>query len=87
MHADEIELDDALVRALLVEQFPQWSDLPLARIPDSGTDSAIYRLGDDMGVRLPRIHWAVGPDRQGAALAAPSVRASAGPSARTPRPG
>jgi aminoglycoside phosphotransferase (APT) family kinase protein len=59
MHADEIELDDALVRRLLVEQFAQWSDLPLQRIPDSGTDSAIYRLGDDMGLRLPRIHWAV----------------------------
>jgi aminoglycoside phosphotransferase (APT) family kinase protein len=59
MHADEVELDDALVRGLLVEQFPGWSDLPLQRIPDSGTDSAIYRLGDHMGVRLPRIHWAV----------------------------
>ena len=59
MHADEIELDDVTVRGLLLEQFPQWSGLPLRRIPDSGTDNAIYRLGDDMGLRLPRIHWAV----------------------------
>jgi aminoglycoside phosphotransferase (APT) family kinase protein len=59
MHADEIDVDDALVRGLLTEQFPQWSDLPLRRLPDSGTDNAIYRLGDDMGLRLPRIHWAL----------------------------
>jgi len=60
MHADEIEVDDSTVRALLVEQFPHWADLPLQRIPDSGTDSAIYRLGEDMGLRLPRIQSAVG---------------------------
>jgi len=59
MHADEVTVDDATVRSLLVSQFPQWSEQPLERLPDSGTDSAIYRLGDDMAVRLPRIHWAV----------------------------
>ena len=59
MHAEEVEVDDSTVRGLLLEQFPPWSDLPLRRIPDSGTDSAIYRLGDDMGIRLPRIRWAV----------------------------
>jgi aminoglycoside phosphotransferase (APT) family kinase protein len=58
MHPDEVRVDDALVRALLREQFPQWADEPLARIADSGTDNAIYRLGSIMGVRLPRIHWA-----------------------------
>ncbi len=59
MHAEEIDIDEATVRGLLAEQFPQWCDLPLLRIPDSGTDSAIYRLGGDMGIRLPRIHWSV----------------------------
>jgi aminoglycoside phosphotransferase (APT) family kinase protein len=59
MHADEVELDDAMVRGLLSAQFPQWAALPLRRIPDSGTDNAIYRLGDAMGIRLPRIAWAV----------------------------
>ncbi len=27
--------------------------------PSNGTDNAIYRLGDELGLRLPRIHWAV----------------------------
>jgi aminoglycoside phosphotransferase (APT) family kinase protein len=58
MHADEVSVNDATVRVLLKEQFPRWADESLVRMNDSGTDSAIYRLGDDMGIRLPRIHWA-----------------------------
>jgi aminoglycoside phosphotransferase (APT) family kinase protein len=53
IHADELEIDDALVRALVDEQFPQWSDLPLERAGD-GTVNVIYRLGDELSVRLPR---------------------------------
>lgn len=59
MHTDEVETDHALVRRLLVSQFPQWADLPIERVPSAGTDNAMYRLGDDMAVRLPRIHWAI----------------------------
>ena len=59
MHPDEVAVDDDLVRGLLADQFPEWSGESLRRLPDSGTDNAIYRLGDDKGIRLPRIHWAV----------------------------
>ena len=58
MHADELEIDEPLVRRLLAAQFPQWAKLPLEPVLPAGTDNAIYRLGDDMAVRLPRIHWA-----------------------------
>lgn len=58
MHSDEVETDIALVRRLLAGQFPQWADLPLQPVPSGGTDNAIYRLGNDMAVRLPRIAWA-----------------------------
>lgn len=60
MHADEVANDISLVRRLLESQFPQWSDLPIEQMPPVGTDHAIYRLGDVMSVRLPRIHWAIG---------------------------
>src|SRR5919204_6637363 len=60
MHADEIHLDVALVRRLLADQFPEWAALPLERVPSYGTDNALFRLGEDMVVRLPRIHWATG---------------------------
>lgn len=60
MHADEVPTDVDLVRRLLAAQFPQWTDLPLAPVPSAGTDNAIFRLGDELAVRLPRIHWATG---------------------------
>ncbi|MCB0255197.1 MAG: phosphotransferase, partial [Anaerolineae bacterium] len=60
MHADEIATDPSLVRRLLAVQFPQWADLPILPVSSSGTDNALYRLGDELLIRLPRIDWAVG---------------------------
>jgi aminoglycoside phosphotransferase (APT) family kinase protein len=60
MHADEVHTDAPLVRRLLAAQFPEWAALPVEPVPSAGTDNALYRLGDDMVVRLPRIEWAVG---------------------------
>jgi aminoglycoside phosphotransferase (APT) family kinase protein len=60
MHEGELQTDEALVRRLLADQFPQWSGLPLERVASSGTDNALYRLGRDLVVRLPRIEWAAG---------------------------
>lgn len=59
MHADEIDTDASLVRRLLAARFPQWAALPIERFRSAGTDNAIYRLGADMAVRLPRIPSAV----------------------------
>ena len=60
MHADEVDTDVALVGRLLAAQFPEWPDLPIEPVRSAGTDNALYRLGDDMAVRLPRIDWAIG---------------------------
>ena len=54
MHADEVDTDISLVRRLLAAQFPRWADLPLEPVDSAGTENALYRLGDDMAVRLPR---------------------------------
>ncbi|MDQ1710877.1 MAG: hypothetical protein QOE45_327 [Frankiaceae bacterium] len=54
MHADEVDTDPALVRRLLATQFPRWAGLPIEPVPSAGTDNALYRLGDDLAVRLPR---------------------------------
>ena len=61
MHADEVETDVSLVRRLLAAQFPLWAELPTEPVDSAGTDNAIYRLGDDMAVRLPRLEGAIGP--------------------------
>ncbi len=60
MHDDEVEVDDALVHRLIATQMPQLADRPLTVVEPWGTDNAIWRLGDDLVVRLPRIHWAAG---------------------------
>ena len=60
MHVDEVDVDVSLVGRLLAAQFPQWADLPLEPVRSAGTDNALYRLGDDMAVRLPRIEGATG---------------------------
>lgn len=60
MHAAEVDTDVSLVGRLLAAQFPQWADLPIEPVHSAGTDNAMYRLGDDMAVRLPRIGWATG---------------------------
>ena len=65
-HADELETDVHLVRRLLREQFPDWSELPLRPVRESGTVNALYRLGDELVVRIPRNRpsaWA-GLDRE-----------------------
>ncbi|MCP9957829.1 MULTISPECIES: aminoglycoside phosphotransferase family protein [Streptomyces] len=53
LHEDEIPVDETLVRSLLRAQCPQWADLPLSRA-GAGTDNTMYRLGEDLLVRLPR---------------------------------
>ena len=54
MHVDELAIDEPVVRRLIGEQFPEWSRLPLRRVEPQGTDHAIYRLGQELSVRLPR---------------------------------
>ena len=58
MHADEVETDVALVRRLLAAQFPEWAELEITPVSSYGTDHDIYRLGDGLAARLPRIDWA-----------------------------
>jgi aminoglycoside phosphotransferase (APT) family kinase protein len=55
MHHHEIPIDVLLITKLLHRQFLQWSNLPLSPVQSDGTDNALYRLGTDMCIRLPRI--------------------------------
>lgn len=55
MHNNEIHIDAKLVASLIESNFPQWKNLPIKRIDHQGTDNAIYRLGDDKLIRLPRV--------------------------------
>jgi aminoglycoside phosphotransferase (APT) family kinase protein len=54
------------VRRLLAEQFPEWADRPLSRVQPAGTVNAIFRLGDELSLRLPRRDGP--PERNGTEL-------------------
>ncbi|TVY08091.1 aminoglycoside phosphotransferase family protein [Paenibacillus cremeus] len=56
----EMLVDVNLVNRLIASQFPQWADLPIEPVESAGTDNAIFRLGKELAVRLPRAEWAMG---------------------------
>ena len=96
MHPDEIEMDASLVQTLLAEQFPQFASRPLKLVRSTGTVNAIYRLGEDLYVRLPRsAAWARDIDHEWTwlpkiephiSLQIPHPVAKGRPSARYPHP-
>lgn len=51
--ASEIDIDASLVHSLLVTQHPDLAHLPLHWV-DAGWDNAMFRLGNQRCVRLPR---------------------------------
>jgi aminoglycoside phosphotransferase (APT) family kinase protein len=55
MHDGEAEIDVALVRRLVAAQFPRLAGLQVREVASTGTVNAIYRLGDQLYARLPRL--------------------------------
>lgn len=49
----DIAIEPGLVRDLLADQHPDLANLPIADAP-SGWDNRMFRLGDDLALRLPR---------------------------------
>lgn len=65
MHDDEVQIDHGLVVRLVAEQFPRLAGLPIREVRSTGTVNAIYRLGDALYVRLPRVGtWSESIDRE-----------------------
>jgi aminoglycoside phosphotransferase (APT) family kinase protein len=49
----EVTIDRSLVVALLQEQHPNLAHLPVIEIAE-GWDNKLFRLGDDLLIRVPR---------------------------------
>jgi aminoglycoside phosphotransferase (APT) family kinase protein len=52
-------LDHDLAAALVQSQFPRWAGLRIEPVASSGTANTLFRLGDEMVIRLPRTESAV----------------------------
>ncbi|MGE3317798.1 MAG: aminoglycoside phosphotransferase family protein [Candidatus Berkiella sp.] len=50
---NKINLNIQLAKALISDQFPQYSHLAIRPVEHSGNDNRTFRLGDDMSIRLP----------------------------------
>jgi aminoglycoside phosphotransferase (APT) family kinase protein len=57
LHADQPDVDVALVQRLIASQHPRWAGLPIERVASDGTTNAIYRLGSAAAVRLPLVRY------------------------------
>jgi aminoglycoside phosphotransferase (APT) family kinase protein len=49
----DVEITADLARALLADQHPDLAHLPI-RLAETGWDNEVWRLGDDLALRLPR---------------------------------
>jgi aminoglycoside phosphotransferase (APT) family kinase protein len=54
---DRADIDVALARRLVDNQFPQWADLPITDVDLGGWDNRTFRLGSALTVRLPTGSW------------------------------
>jgi aminoglycoside phosphotransferase (APT) family kinase protein len=48
-----IDIPLPIVCALIAEQFPKWSGLPIRKVDCNGWDNQTFHLGSDMLIRLP----------------------------------
>jgi aminoglycoside phosphotransferase (APT) family kinase protein len=55
MHDGELDIGAELVGRLVAAQFPRLAGLPIRAVQPAGTVNAIYRIGDDLCTRLPRV--------------------------------
>ena len=58
LHLDEFAIDVDLAASVIRRGRPEWADLPLT-LAGSGTENVMFRLGDDLLVRMPRTLGAV----------------------------
>jgi len=65
MHDGEIDIDTELVRRLVAAQRPDLSRLEIRAVRSTGTVNAIFRVGEHLCARLPRVRqWASDLERE-----------------------
>ncbi len=54
LHADELQVDEALVGRMIADQLPEYAGAPVRRLSASGSSNSLFRLGEELLVRVPR---------------------------------
>jgi aminoglycoside phosphotransferase (APT) family kinase protein len=63
--AEDVVIDEPLVRRLIANQFPRWSNLAVRPVALSGWDNRSFHLGERMLARIPsRARYAVQVERE-----------------------
>lgn len=78
LHEDEIEIDERLVCGLVGRAVPEFAIRAIRPLGISGSSNALFRLGDDLLVRLPPTARRLGHDRKGSPVGAVSGPCTAG---------
>lgn len=93
--ASSIPLDPQAAEQLIQRQFPELAGRDICHQPTRGTDNHIFRIGDDLCARFPKVPWAVRTARRetgalphfaGAPLPVPQVYGLGTPSEASPHP-
>lgn len=58
LHDGEVPVTADDVRRLVRAQLPRWAGLPITPVAEAGTDHLLFRLGDELVARMPKIAWA-----------------------------
>ena len=53
IHMNKQRINEKLAKKLIDEQFPQWRNLPICAVKNSGHDNRTFKLGHHMSIRLP----------------------------------
>lgn len=65
LHVGELEIDAELARRLVAARLPELADLPITEVRSTGTVNALFRIGDDLCARLPRLpQWAADLEKE-----------------------
>ena len=54
MHEDALTVDSQLAKKLVEHQFPQYANLTVDALSATGSTNMLFRLGNDMLIRMPR---------------------------------
>ncbi|WP_457033489.1 aminoglycoside phosphotransferase family protein [Kitasatospora sp. P5_F3] len=53
MHEDQVNVTTETVAVLIRDQFPQWDSQKIRFLQSTGTDNAIFRIGNGLAARFP----------------------------------